>query len=162
MAPYPRSGRKGSQEAFDSESCPGATHTHAHQVLLFFRTASVKDSSFVEKMKKTVSFLCVCARPQGVEALVDGGGRPAPARGGRAGQARTFSSLQSTEAVLRGPESFRCLLDVYFLNQPHCETSFSLRLRGSPLSSCPVQARARAGKNLTQLWPVPSHGFLWF
>lgn len=41
-------------------------------------TSSVKDSSFVEKMKKTVSFLCVCARPQGVEALVDGGGRPAP------------------------------------------------------------------------------------
>ena len=31
----------------------------AHQLLLFFRTSSVKDSSFVEKMKKTVSFLRV-------------------------------------------------------------------------------------------------------
>lgn len=33
--------------------------SRAQQTLLFFRTSSVKDSSFVEKMKKTVSFLFV-------------------------------------------------------------------------------------------------------
>ena len=37
---------------------------HAHWTLLFFRTTSVKDSSFVEKMKKTVSV--VCAPPSGL------------------------------------------------------------------------------------------------
>lgn len=62
--------------------------SHAHWTFLFFRPSSVKDSSFVEKMKKTVSFLYVCALPSksgsgarsaesaGQESV---GGSPAPA-----------------------------------------------------------------------------------
>lgn len=36
-----------------------ATRIPCHRTLFFFRPSSVKDSSFVEKMKKTVSVLSV-------------------------------------------------------------------------------------------------------
>lgn len=95
-----RLSRRGAQSP-----APGPRASHAHRVLLSFRTSSVKDSSFVEKMKKTVSFLHVCALPRGVVALVDEGGRPAPLdrRGERA---RTFSANQSPKLLCPAQKAY--------------------------------------------------------
>lgn len=79
----------------------------AHQLLLFFRTSSVKDSSFVEKMKKTVSFLCVCALCGGSRPWQPGEGGPAEGQlhwsGGKSGLEHshlTFSKRQRCSAFL--------------------------------------------------------------
>lgn len=92
--------------------------SRAQQTHLFFRTSSVKDSSFVEKMKKTVSFLFVLG-PGGCAGASSR--RPASLAGRRSGReagstpcVRTFWANQSLEPALlllgQFTPLFACLL----------------------------------------------------
>lgn len=117
------------------ERLGAATHIPCHWTLLFFRTSAVKDSSFVEKMKKTVSFPSVLCSSQRVlpwwmlrgpqqKASCSGqarvGGNPGPA------------PLHIHFHLTKTPKLPRCcwdshfgFLNVYFLNKPNCENRLS-------------------------------------
>ena len=94
--------------------------SRAHQTLLFFRTSSVKDSSFVEKMKKTVSFLFVlgpggCAGASRRPASLDG--RRSGREPGSAPCVCTFWANQSLEAALLLLGQFTLLFECLLLEQ---------------------------------------------
>lgn len=109
--------------------------SHAHQTLLFFRDSSVKDTSFVEKMKKTVSFHYICTlpneswpgrclggTPEG-QLHWTGGGRREPRPGSLV---CTCSSNQSPKVALPLLGEFTLFLKVYFLKKPNYKNRPSL------------------------------------
>lgn len=109
--------------------------SHAHQTLLFFRDSSVKDTSFVEKMKKTVSFHYICTLPNEswpgrcLEGTPEGqlhwtgGGRREPRPGSLV---CTCSSNQSPKVALPLLGEFTLFLKVYFLKKPNYKNRPSL------------------------------------
>lgn len=104
--------------------------SHAHQTLLFFRNLSVKDSSFVEKMKKTVSFHYVCTLPN---ESWPGGCLQGPAEGqlhwtGEGGWERRPGSLVCTFSSNQSPNVALLLLGEFtvFLNKPNYKNRPSL------------------------------------
>lgn len=119
MAPIPALAEGGLGRLSVQKSCPGATRTPCPPGTFVFQDVLRQGQQLCGKDEEDGEFsLCLCPSPRGRGP--GGWGREAGStRGETGGQARTFSSLQSPEAVLRGPEGFRCLLDVYLLNQPH-------------------------------------------